>query len=133
MIGNTKDNPGSFHNLLMYLSEKTGISPKVKRVYKSFKEAGFRSSIIYVLNGEKLPQLTKIQRKGGIDMLTDMQTKTLNIPIDTQFDEIYEMVPRDLKEFGIEIHKAGKYHVSEGGGWYSKQQMYRVDDQYFTF
>lgn len=130
---NTKDNPGSFHDLLMHLSEKTGMSAKIKRTYKSFKEAGFRDTVKYVLNGEELPQLTRIFRKGGIEMLTDMQTKTLNIPIDTQFDEIYEMVPRNLKEFGIEIHKAGQYHVCEGGGWYSKQQMYRVDDQYFTF
>lgn len=128
---NSKNNPGSKYDLLMYLSEKTGMSAKIKRVYKSFKEAGFRDSIKYVLNGEKLPQLTRIYRKGGIEMLTDMQTQTLNIPIDTQFDEIYQMVSIDVKEFGIIIHPAGKYKMCEGGGWYSIQQMYRVDDQYF--
>ena len=128
---NTKDNPGSAYDLLMYLSEKTGISAKIKHIYKSFKDAGFRSNIVYVLNGEELPQLTKTKFKGGIEMLTDANTRTLKIPLDTQFDEIYQMVSRDVKEFGIVIHSAGKYKMCEGGGWYSIQQMCRVDDQYF--
>jgi len=127
----TKDNPGSTLALLKYLSEITG-KPLMRKVnYKSHEEAGYGAGVKYILNGEELPQLTKIYRKGGVLMLTDMPSKKMDIPIDTKFDEIYKMVYNPAETFGVELKKGGKYKECEGGGWYSVKQLYEVNGKYF--
>lgn len=127
----TKENPGNLLDLIKYLSDKTGISTQYKKTFKSYKEAGFRSNIIYILNGEQLPQLSKIQRKGNVEMITDQLTKTFNLPINTKFDEIYTMIYRDIEDFGIIINKTGKYKDDEGNGWYCMKQLFEIDGKYF--
>lgn len=128
----TKDNPGSIHDLIQYLSDKTGIPTHEKIVIKDQSKAGYKSDIIRILNGQQLPQLVKIQRKGNILELTDELTKSMSIPIDTVFDEVYYMKRRFMDSFGIKINNAGTYKMCEGNGWYSNQTLYEVDGKYFT-
>ena len=123
---------GCYHSMLKYMSDLSGISYMKKLSFKSVEESGLSYANHFILNGEDLGALTKIYRKGGILVLTDQFSKSLNIPINTEFDEIFRLVPRKIEEFGIPFQKVGNYTDSLGGGWTCKVPRYRVKDKFFA-
>lgn len=124
----TKENPGCYHSMLKYLSEKTGI-PATYEV--NVKPDNFHSDVFYVLRGTTY-RLHKLMKKGGIPYLFDQFTHQPLFPLDTKFDRKYVVKNRKPEDFNYPIWKCGTYKDSLGGGWYSKVPLYKVDDQYFA-
>lgn len=124
--------PGCYHDMLDYLSEKTGLSKHVKLSINSVYEIkSFNERVHFIYKGVDLGQMVKHQIKGGITELRTMD-KSISLPMNTVFDEIYEVKFRKFTDFNYPIEKAGKYKDSLGGGWYSKVDQYKIDDRLFA-
>lgn len=124
----TKEDPGCYHRMLEYLSNKTGIPVTYEL---NVGADNFHSDVIYELRGTKY-KLKKLMIKGGTPYLWDQQTNTPLFPLTTKFDRKYVVKRRKPEDFNYPIWKCGTYRDSHTGGSYSKVPMYKVDDQYFA-
>ncbi len=136
----TKDNPGCIHQMYAYLRELSGIHSVVtkKMTYKEVFRANAKGNrvcryptkdISFVIKGENVGYLHKAWRKGNVPVLTDGKR---DFPYDVEIDHFLVNVPLKLEEFGIPFQKVGKYKDSLGGGWYSKVDLYQVNDKFFA-
>lgn len=137
----TKEDPLSIQDLKEYLAQKEGkplyheIELKDLYVYKNIK--GLKLSCIYVLfEGETYKVSGSQTVKGGITELSlfdpNGNRKRKTVPDTTKFERIYYKRYLSLDDFQTPLEYCGKYHYSEGGGWYSKRQIYGVDGKYYA-
>lgn len=125
-----------YKGLSNYLSTLSGLPANVKTIVK---KNNYSPDAKWILNGEQVGPLTIAPRLGVGLVLTNQHGSNRSItkenridyPLDTVFDEIYMMLPKPIEEFNIPIHKAGQIKYDEGGGWYSKQPVVRVNQLYF--
>lgn len=124
----TRSNPGCYHSMLRYLSEKTGISlfkeVVTKSVWVTSKHTGKKklmynsSNIVVVDQNENRHAYMKDQKRYDLRGI--------------EASYFLVSVLRPSEEFGVKINDAGNYRDSLGGGWYSNCNMYEVDGKIFA-
>jgi hypothetical protein len=137
----TKENPGCIHDMQRYLSELSGLPTTTveKMTYRDVFDTtptGGRKckypsyNVNFVIDGKEVGFLTKQMRKGNIPVLTN---GVKDFPYDVDIDYFLVTVRRPLADYGIPYINLGKvYKDSLGGGWYSKCELFQVNDQYFA-
>lgn len=124
----TKYNPGCYHSLLKYLSEKTGISLKkeviVKNVWKTSPHTG-KKKLEY-----RAMDITVVDKDGQKHPFMDNQIRFDKRGIVA--DHFICNVPRLISEYGVDVRNAGNYRDSLGGGWYSNCALFEIDGMYFA-
>lgn len=136
----SKTNPYHISLLLDTLSEDTGIARRYKvaldklRDYKSQPNVKL-SNLYVVLDGIEYMVGGSYTAKGAVQMIKIYNTDDRKeVPMnDTEFDEVFFYRYNKLEDFSevADVEKAGKYNVSEGGGWYTKTQLYKYKDNYY--
>lgn len=124
----TKHSPGCYHQLLGYLSEKTGISLRkdivTQQVYKINKRTG-KKKLDY-----RAMDITVVDKdENRHPFIKDQKRYDLFGIVAAYF---IVNVPRMIAEFGIEVNDAGNYRDSLGGGWYSNCPLFEIDGKYFA-
>lgn len=124
----TRDNPGCYHSLLRYLSEKTGIclnkEIEVKNVWKTSPHTG-KKKLVY-----RAVDITVVDKDGQRHpFMQDQKRFDLRGII---ADHFICNVPRIISEYGIEVRGAGNYRDSLGGGWYCNCAMFEIDGKFFA-
>lgn len=124
----TRSNPGCYHSMLRYLSEKTGISLfkeiEKQQVWATSRHTGKKKllynscNIIVVDKGGNRHSYMKNQKRYDVRGI--------------ESSHFLVSVMRDTVEFGLKINDAGNYRDSLGGGWYSNCNLYEVDGKYFA-
>lgn len=126
-----------YHELIKYLSEKTGIDKYEKLPYNIHERSTYPVHGIY--EGVEV-RLGGYTLKGGIkafQIITapkgyhHLAFKTFPRDSD-ELTEVYQKRLRRPEEFGVEIEiKKSAYKYDEGGGWSSMQDVYVVDGHEF--
>lgn len=129
----TKNNPLDLSDLIKFLCKKENKPTKRKvyidriDVYKNIK--GLRLSHLYI-DGYKIIGAQDL--KGGVPaIIIYKDEKKVFIKKDEIEGNIYYYKYPKLSDFKTPINKAGKYKYCEGGGWYSKRQLYEVEGKYY--
>lgn len=133
----TKGNPYDYDSLIKYLADKEDtdtnhIIPLGE--VEDYKHHGIKLSKVFVVidgvhwsvNGcYSVSEGNKKLEISANGIFTE-------ISMNAEFDEIYYKIRKRHDEFNAPVEKAGKFNSSEGGGWYVKKQLYKVDNKYFV-
>jgi len=123
-----RSDPGCYHKLIEYLSQKTGISQFKevikKQVWKTSPHTGKKKLIYMAAN------IVVVDKKGNRHaFMKDQKRYDLR---GIEADHFAVSVMRDSDEFGVKVNHAGNYRDSLGGGWYSNCSLLEVDGKYFA-
>ncbi len=123
-----RNDPGCYHSMLRYLSEKTGISlfkEIIKQqVWVTSRHTG-KKKLVYIASN-----ITVVDKEGNRHAFMKDQKRYDLRGIEANYFAV--SVLRDSEEFGIKINDAGNYRDSLGGGWYSNCSLLEVDGKYFA-
>jgi hypothetical protein len=123
-----KSNPGCYHRLIEYLSEKTGISVTkeivCKTVWKKSPHTG-KNKLVY-----RAYDITVVDKDGQRHPFMENEKRFDKRGIEA--DYFIVSITRPVDEFGVKINNAGNYRDSLGGGWHSNCNLYEVDGKYFA-
>ena len=126
------------YELLKYLSEKTGLDIYEKLPYTPGDP--FNYPVHGVYKGAEM-RFGATTLKGGIRAFTVIafpidrwDLHGLTFPMDdNDLEAVYMKRRRVHTEFGVEVKNTGKKHKwDEGGGWYSMQDIYEIDNEQFV-
>jgi hypothetical protein len=124
----TKNNPGCYHSMLRYLSEKTGIRmfKEIERqtVWVTSRHTG-KKKLMYCSGN-----IVVVDKDGNRHAYMKDQKRYDLRGVEASYFLVSVM--RTPEEFGVKINDAGNYRDSLGGGWYSNCNLYEVDGKYFA-
>ena len=139
----TKESPGCYHQLLDYLSQKTGIA--------KYKTLTLIESDLYYIdkNGKQKCKYSykplKCFNSDGVwhhpkyssnrlcefGKMLDMRKPYLS-DSEFKFDYYTIDIRLNITDFDVKLNKCGKYRDSLGGGWYSDIDLFELDGLYFA-
>jgi hypothetical protein len=133
MFAMTRDNPGSYRDMINALCEIDGVSQFEETIYNTVEEATkhHRQRELYIPHDEYRLVIAGLVRqiKGG-QWVFEYDGK--HYSLDHHFGNITHRRYRDIKELSTQPQPSGKYKHCEGGGWYSWANLYRINDKFYT-
>lgn len=128
----TKDQPGYWSSMLSELAKIDQVKTKKKIHFKSIEAARKAkikfSEMIFTINNKEIYCISV----GMVKSVKTIFFTQFNIPISDYTSGVFVWVDKSIKDYASQPKHIGSYKYCEGGGWYSKANLYELNGKYYT-